>query len=619
MASIFADLPAPDGKVTIDHYNGINPDIRTTLEKRIKEAIPQAAPLAKYFKGETERDTARNIWNYLRKVIKYKQDPKGFQDLRMPRRFHAEKTGDCKSYSINAIALYKSIYPDLAAAPKYAAYEPGAKVPTHVYAVVKDRAGKNIIIDGCYNYFDSEKLFTLALPLNFDMVIRTLSNDLTLPANFHDTFDRLPRESQFEIKDVIANAAKLAALKHMYKAGKISLHDCISGIEEIEESIGKAKKTKEQKKAARKKRKKKAGLFFKKIGRGLAFITLAPIRGAFSAIIAMNVNGLASNMRLVKEDKDQTGWKKLMKFWQNVGGIPKALNKAIELGTKHKALWMGKKAHAKFIERAKAAGHATAGDKKAKEKWLRGLSGFDSPEFSDYLAEWSEENNLGIGIAPAVAAAALAMGASLLAGVIPIITTALKKNHPAQAASMEAGAEDLVDANKRGELKITEQMIDAQEAPDPGNEPENPDEQGEYDAPPTAEPQEVNGISGSDYVIFGTGDDPFSDYLSGVLSDEPLSDAASVMQALTPLFQTGMAVAGEQIQKAINKKPKLKKVLEKGETYADDYFTGQALKKAKVKWHTTVDPLTKYIPYVAGTLLVLGTGYALMNRGGSRR
>ena len=564
------ELEKPDFKNHIEIHDAVNKDIRDVLHKDLPVGVKQAAPLANAFKGASEIETARNIWDYLRNKITYKKDADGYQDIRLPRRFLHDKTGDCKSYSLTALSIYKAVYPNLAVAFKFTSYDPGASEPTHVYAVVKDGRNNNIIIDGCYNFFNQEKEYTFTLPLNWDMKVRTLSG---LSANFHQWYDTLTPADRTAVKAAMLRKIEVEKMR----AGLVPVESCQALCDHIESEISKKHKGK---------RKKKAGLFFKKLGHGVAFITLAPVRGALAALIALNLNGLASNLRLVEQAPDKTHWNKLVKFWHSVGGLDKAFKKAVELGTKHKALWMGKKAHQKFLARA-----AAQGLKPTDAKWLRGI----------------ESGGGEIGLLPAAIPPMIALGSGLLAAILPILKKALDgTGHHAQAASVEGTAEELIDAHNAGQLDPSRyaesDLLNADTPPDPDNEDPDPDEQGD-----TSE-------SESDYdSIDGIGDDLFTEAAAAANKLAPPSAALDTFNALTPaldtLFQTGTSLAAGAIQASAAKHPKLKAILDNGERFADSYFTHKHLKKHGVHWPGTkgggVSPIM--LAAGAGLLYVVAT------------
>ena len=120
--------------------------------------------------------------------------------------------------------------------------------------------------------------------------------------------------------------------------------------EDLSEEIGKL--TPEQKKA--RKEKVKAGA--KKFAFGLTFAALLPIRAAFNAVVAMNLNALATNLKFVYDNRTKTTaaeWKKIEAVWKKVGGLQKALLKAIRIGARKKPFFLSKKAKKKFEAKAK--------------------------------------------------------------------------------------------------------------------------------------------------------------------------------------------------------------------------------------------------------------------------
>ena len=164
--------------------------------------------------------------------------------------------------------------------------------------------------------------------------------------------------------------------------------------EDLTEEIGKL--TPEQKKA--RKEKVKAG--GKKFAFGLTFAALLPIRAAFNAIVAMNLNALATNLKFVYDNRTKTTtaeWKKIEAVWKKVGGLQNALLKAIRIGARKKPFFLSKKAKKKF---------------EAKAKQRAGISV----------------------IAEATIVTLAASAAGLIAAVLPPVLIALKKGGQNQAA-----------------------------------------------------------------------------------------------------------------------------------------------------------------------------------------
>ena len=56
-------------KIETNHINGDNKQLRQVIFKATPKAIKQTKTLAKKFKGKTELDTCRNIFNFLKNKI----------------------------------------------------------------------------------------------------------------------------------------------------------------------------------------------------------------------------------------------------------------------------------------------------------------------------------------------------------------------------------------------------------------------------------------------------------------------------------------------------------------------------------------------------------------------
>lgn len=420
---------APENKAHTYKEKGINVDIRDYLERLFPKAVANCTNVEKIFKGKNEQQTAHLIWLFLRKHCKYRRDLDSHQLIRLPAYFinHKPHQGDCKTFALFARAVYAAIYPECETAFKFTAYSQGAKTPSHVYTVVKDKAGRQIIIDGCWVRFNHEKNYTLALPLNFKaMKITSLAGiDMTNP---NQALNAINEHCSPEVRERIKKAVQLRQRFNLLNAerdgGHVSPEVYNQRLQVIRDEVNAIGKLSKEEKAKRKAKAKKGG---KKFLWGIAFINLAPIRGAFSAVVAMNANGLATNLKYLydhRNDKTKEQWKKIENIWQKVGGLKKALIKGITIGAKHKPLFLSKKRKKKFEERHK------------------GLKGIFAGEGE------------GINIAPAVIAAALAAASGIFAAMIPVIMQALKKNGKnEQAQEVAEQGQELVDKQQAGQLQ----------------------------------------------------------------------------------------------------------------------------------------------------------------------
>jgi len=160
---------ASDGKTFVNFRNAENADIITVLHSNIDRATRQVREVAESFRGMSDLATCRNIFNFLKENIRYQAD--GYnQDIRLPGRFVATATGDCKSYSLFTAAILSNL--GIPYCIRYASYT-ADPTPQHVYIVATPINAKPIIIDAVYGKFNQEKKYTYKQ--DYTMNVRTLS------------------------------------------------------------------------------------------------------------------------------------------------------------------------------------------------------------------------------------------------------------------------------------------------------------------------------------------------------------------------------------------------------------------------------------------------------------
>jgi len=134
----------------IKNYNdGDNKDLRKQIMDVTPEAVAQMRGSAKYFKGKTDKETCQNIWNFLKKNIRYEADGE-YQIVRLPSALLATKVGDCKSFSVFTSAILTNL-----GIPNHYVMTSYSKDPTpsHIYVVTDS----GIICDAVWNQFNAEK------------------------------------------------------------------------------------------------------------------------------------------------------------------------------------------------------------------------------------------------------------------------------------------------------------------------------------------------------------------------------------------------------------------------------------------------------------------------------
>lgn len=158
-ATISSLLPTPNGKRIVHYSDGRNKDIIAVIHKNFPTAVKQVTKHGAFKKlqGRDVRESAQNVWDFLKHNIIYKEDPYGSQDIRLPNRLLLDRVGDCKSFSLFAAATLAAMgYP---VAFRYASYS-SSEIPTHVYVITKDESGAEVIVDAVWKEFDSEKKYT---------------------------------------------------------------------------------------------------------------------------------------------------------------------------------------------------------------------------------------------------------------------------------------------------------------------------------------------------------------------------------------------------------------------------------------------------------------------------
>lgn len=311
-----------DGKTTTVKTNANTSDII--------EALVNAVPLAvKQFKNSISTpytadpiQDAKASCMFVRNNVKYKADGFEFQDIQLPgRMFKKTKQADCKSFSLAALANliskgYKGGF-------RFAAYR-GAKIPTHVYIYVFDKFGKKFTFDPCIkNLKESPKASNI-----IDMDIRYLSG-----IDSNEKNDMLKRRLRYaqrsKLKRPNIYTVKLPSDLNSY------VNEAINGREERQARREARRERREERREDRQERREERREERKAGGGAVKKVALAPVRGAFLGLVALNVRGLASkiNTLVSKNDKD------IKDFWLKLGGKYDKLLDAVNSGKSKKALF----------------------------------------------------------------------------------------------------------------------------------------------------------------------------------------------------------------------------------------------------------------------------------------
>ena len=275
-------LPDPVYKARlINSWQNTNNIIQAIADQHTKN-LPDAKKIAKYFKGVDERETAKNIFNFLKSEIVYVVEPAERQTTKTISRFLADanKGNDCKHLSLftNTILQccgYKPVY-------RFAGYSD--KKIQHVYSYLPK---SNTITDAVLPTFDTEK--TPKIKKDIDMSLYALSGvDPINGLNF---------------SKVAANI-KTAAAKGSDVVKKATA--------EIPAAAAKIKQ-------------------------GMVTAGLAAPRAAFLGLMELNFSGMATDFQKIIAEKGDAG----ISWWKDLGGDRTAFTKAVENGSKRKAILSG--------------------------------------------------------------------------------------------------------------------------------------------------------------------------------------------------------------------------------------------------------------------------------------
>ncbi len=459
--------------------HGINPDLITTIYNKTPEATIECSKFAEQFRGANNTETARNIWNFLKKNIPYKADGPTNQRIKGPNRIIDDaKKGiptDCKSFSLFTVGCLRAL--GLPAYYRYASYSMDP-TPTHVYALTKDEQGKTIIIDGVYHGFNIEPPYnsktdvnmkveylsgpSVAAPMQVVRPVNTIKaatgntlqrlaqkvrpgslayyairnelnrqNGVTIPVNYSkEELNRYARRLSMRL----ANPARINPAIRQVLTSELNIVN--SG--RFNGSIPPARKSpairgymeeisgdfeRDELQAVGKFSLKKVGrslkkLSLKKIFRAVKATSFIIPRKSFLALVALNVRGLATRLSKARPDG-------LKKEWERLGGKFSVLQGAINRGKNKRPLLGG-----------------------GKIKSVHGIGGIEAIHYGP-----GQEPVEGIGVAPAVGAW-LAAASTVLAAMMKFLK---KEGVPETPGASDS--EVMTEARENGLQSITDNVM----------------------------------------------------------------------------------------------------------------------------------------------------------------
>ena len=274
-----------NGQTTTVKRNANTQDIIQALIDAVPEAVRQFQQVPTTIKTGNVLKDATAACMYVRDQVQYKADSFNFQDIQMPgRMFYGTKKADCKSFSLAALAnlLSKGYNGGF----RFASYRPN-KVPTHVYIYILDKSGNKFTFDPCIKNLKESNKATYIL----DMDVRYLSEP------FVEITGRAERQARRQQRR-----------------------------EERRERREERREDRQERRASGDKPK------------AVAKVALAPSRGAFLGLVALNFRGLATRLNKAI-GKDSKG---VQTFWNKLGGDFSKLTKAVNNAKDKKPLFGSK-------------------------------------------------------------------------------------------------------------------------------------------------------------------------------------------------------------------------------------------------------------------------------------
>lgn len=297
--------PFNNSKILIKKNQSVE-DIIKALKTAHNQYKQDYDKIALYFLGHSKKQTAYNLWKFLKKNVPYKAEPESMQTIKSPAAII--KTGlmgekslyfnDCKNYSLFIGGVLSALnrkgykYPFTY---RFASYNLFDKEPGHVFIVMNPKKDE-IWIDAVLNKFNYKKSYIRAIDKNFDNMMYSING----------IENRMSGEQiNIELDAAQMNGLIQDAGKFFEKAGK--------AVVKAGKDVVKAVKT---------------------AGKVVLTYAAAPARIAFLGIVELNFRSLATNLYKA----DQKAPAKVREFWEGAGGEYQKLLNAVNNGRKRKRL-----------------------------------------------------------------------------------------------------------------------------------------------------------------------------------------------------------------------------------------------------------------------------------------
>lgn len=163
-------IPKADGAKRVTYpRNAVTADIISEVLSYYDQSKNDLRAFAPLLKGTSTLHTCSNIWHFVKKHIRYKEDEPGVQWIKTPARIWQDRFCDCKGYSIFIGCLLHSL--NIPATFRFVSFSKKYPDATHVYVVVK-QPGNEIKLDCVLPAFNVEKPYASKQDFDMTMIAR---------------------------------------------------------------------------------------------------------------------------------------------------------------------------------------------------------------------------------------------------------------------------------------------------------------------------------------------------------------------------------------------------------------------------------------------------------------
>ena len=289
--------------------NADNADLRAAIMAAVPEAVNQTKDLAPYFKTTSDRETAKKIFDYLKKNVKYKADDYR-QVIQLPSAImQPGAVTDCKSLSLFTAAILQNL-----GIPWHfvlASYT-DSTIPGHIYV----QTDSGVIIDVVWGKFNSEKKPKYKYKMDYKNKNAGLGGAQPIDGLFDKAGDLLKQGTDWakQQADELARKAREEKERLEREARELAAKAAAEA-ERLRREAGQLQGRIEQKFDQFKNWSKET---IKSILDKAKTIGLAPGRNLFLIVVKNNFDGLASKLSRINQDELRSAWNKAGGNWTNL-------------------------------------------------------------------------------------------------------------------------------------------------------------------------------------------------------------------------------------------------------------------------------------------------------------